>query len=137
MSNNFDVVVVGGGISGQSRLRALLSSPALREVAAYGGAQGGSGLGLPPGASRLSMHLGNKRCQNPPLEEGFGVPLDRSGGLEVCRRSGARLNFFPERLPNLHLLEFSKGGEGGRRETLGYHKGLSFAPSKGQSFAPT
>lgn len=66
MSNNYDVVVVGGGISGQSRLRALLSLLALGEVVAYGGAQGCHGQGLPPGASRLSMHPGNQRCQNPP-----------------------------------------------------------------------
>lgn len=65
MSNNYDVVVVGGGISGQSRLRALLSLLALGEVVAYGGAQGCHGQGLPPGASRLSMHPGNQGDTHP------------------------------------------------------------------------
>lgn len=57
MSRKCDVVVVGGGISGQSwLLRVLLLAPALGEVPARRGVQGGHGRGLCLGALRFSMH---------------------------------------------------------------------------------
>lgn len=55
MSRKCDVVVVGGGISGQLPLRVLLA-PALGEVKARRGLLGCNGRELRLGALRFSMH---------------------------------------------------------------------------------
>lgn len=86
MSSICDVVVVGGGISGQSRLRAL-PPPALGQVVARGRR---AGRGLSPGAPRLAvLWAGTQRAPNAApgtLTRGkdFSAPLDRSRGLEIC-----------------------------------------------------
>ena len=91
MSSKCDVVVVGGGISGQWRLRALLPPPSSRAPTSGrpGRHAGRPWGGVPPGAPRPSVRRrgsrGSRACtRNPPSGEGFGAPLDRNGGLKIC-----------------------------------------------------
>lgn len=161
MSNKCDVVVVGGGISGQWRLRALLPPPRLRQVAALGGTRGGRAAGCPlepldnPCAGG-DLDGPKRRTRNPPSGgEGFGGPLPSPDRSRRMSFEGLGLDFelLPRQLPSLRLLEFSKRrGRGeravvvrkraGERLLLGggiyalapYALVSPLPPSKGQSF---
>lgn len=92
MSSKCDVVVVGGGISGQWRLRALLPLPGLRQVAAQGGTQGGSGAG----------------CRQEPLDPSCAPrgkdlvrPWTEAKGWKCVEGLGLDFELFPGQLPSL------------------------------------
>lgn len=88
MSSKCDVVVVGGGISGQWPLSAF---PILVQ---FGAAVGGDCAREPRDSRSSGEDLGRpqrRRGRIPPSGMRFGEPLDWSLRLEVCGTSGARL----------------------------------------------
>lgn len=112
MCNKYDVVVVGGGISGQWPLRApeQVAARVRRWVAA-----GRRLIPEPlvsvhqPGSSR-SGALHTKSAAG----EGFGTPLDRVRDWKPVEALAHAFNFCCRRLPGLSWLQFSKEGEIGR-----------------------
>lgn len=106
MSSKCDVVVVGGGISGQWRLCALLPPPGLRQVAAQGGTQGGSGAGcrqepLDPPCARGDLEGPERAHGILPRGKDLVRPWTEAEGWKCVEGLGLDFELSPGQLPSL------------------------------------